>query len=105
MAVQEVKKGFEGHHSTQVNMKMQKPDGEIAKIDSKNADVMDEHFSKVFNNHRLIDVTVLKELIQRETIAALGDPPPDEEFAAAMRKIADGISTGESGVTPEAIKI
>ena len=68
---------------------MRKPNGKIAKNDSKNADLMDKHFSKVFNNHQPIDVTVLEELKQRETIVALGDPPLDEEFAAAMRKLAN----------------
>jgi hypothetical protein len=80
----------------QVDMKIRKLNGGIGKNDSsKNADVMDDFFSKVFNNHWPIDVTVLDKLKQGETIAALGDPPRDKEFAAAMRRIANGKSPGE----------
>ena len=31
-------------------------------------------------------------------------PPTNKEFAAALRKIANGKSPGESGITPEALK-
>jgi hypothetical protein len=38
-------------------------------------------------------------------ITELGLPPTNEKFAAALRKIANGKSPGESGITPEALKI
>ena len=104
MAVREVEKGFEGHYSAQGDVKMRKPNGDIATNDRENADVMAEHFKKVFNNHRPIDISVLDELEQREIISELGLPPTNEEFAAALRKIANGKSPGESGITPEALK-
>ena len=104
MAVREVEKGFEGHYSAQGDIKMRKPNGDIATNDRENADVMAEHFKKVFNNHRPIDISVLDELEQREIISELGLPPTNEEFAAALRKIANGKSPGESGITPEALK-
>jgi hypothetical protein len=88
MAVREVEKGFEGHYSVQGDMKMRKSNGDIATNDSENAEVIEKHFTKVFNNHRPIDISVLDELEQREMIADLGLPPTDEEFAAALRKIA-----------------
>jgi hypothetical protein len=65
---------------------MRKSNGDIATNDSENADVMAKHFTKVFNNHRPIDISVLDELKQGETIADLGLPPTNEEFAAALRK-------------------
>jgi hypothetical protein len=85
-------------------MKMRRTNGDIATNDSENADVMEKHFTKVFNNQRPIDISVLDDLKQREMITDLGLPPTDEEFAAALRKLANGKSPGESGITPEALK-
>jgi hypothetical protein len=44
-------------------MKMDMENGEKATTDKDNAeDVMGNHFSKVFNNHRPIDLTVIEEI-------------------------------------------
>eukprot|EP00978_Attheya_sp_CCMP212_P032042 scaffold123373_cov40-Attheya_sp.AAC.1 len=75
LAIREIQAGFVGHHTSQFDMKMRKEDGELARSDSENADVMAGHFKKVFNNHRPIDLSVLDELEQREIISSLGDPP------------------------------
>eukprot|EP00978_Attheya_sp_CCMP212_P004049 scaffold8727_cov47-Attheya_sp.AAC.2 len=83
---------------------MRKADGNLAASDSDNADVIGEHFTKVFNNHRPIDTSVLDKLKQRPIIEALGDPPTEVEFGKALRNIADGKSPGESGITPESLK-
>eukprot|EP00978_Attheya_sp_CCMP212_P046725 scaffold407965_cov39-Attheya_sp.AAC.2 len=85
-------------------MKMRKEDSELVRSNSENADVMAGHFEKVFNNHRPFDLSVLNELEQREIISSLRDPPSDTEFGAALRKITNGKSPGESGITPEALK-
>eukprot|EP00978_Attheya_sp_CCMP212_P043118 scaffold275673_cov32-Attheya_sp.AAC.1 len=75
-----------------------------ASSDAENADVMGEHFTKVFNNHREIDLSVLEELDQRTTDDALGNTPTSGEIALALRKAADGKAVGESGITAEAQK-
>jgi hypothetical protein len=98
------KTGYEGHYSDQGDMKMRKSNGKIAMNNSKNASVMDNHFTEVCNNNQPIDITILNDLKQQETIADLGIPPTDEEFAAALRKIANGKLSGGSGITPEALK-
>jgi hypothetical protein len=49
-------------------MKMQISNEDIATNDSENADVMEKHFAKVFNNHQSIDISVLDELEQREML-------------------------------------
>jgi hypothetical protein len=85
-------------------MMMPKEDGDLARSDSENADVMAGHLKKVFNNHRPINLSVLDKLEQREIISSLGDPPSDTEFGAALRKSTNGKSPGESGITPEALK-
>jgi hypothetical protein len=103
-AIREIQEGLEGHHTAPSDMKMKLDNGELAKSDSDNADVMSKHFEKVFNNHRPIDLTVLDEIDQRETIESLGDPPTTIEIEAALRKIPNGKAPGESGITPEALK-
>eukprot|EP00978_Attheya_sp_CCMP212_P004158 scaffold9027_cov61-Attheya_sp.AAC.6 len=104
LAIREIQAGMSGHHTTQSDIKMRKADGNLATSDSDNADVMGEHFTKVFNNHRPIDTSVLDELNQRPIIEELGNPPTEAEFDKALRNIANGKSPGESGITPEALK-
>eukprot|EP00978_Attheya_sp_CCMP212_P021307 scaffold62028_cov51-Attheya_sp.AAC.1 len=65
---------------------------------------MGKHFKKVFKNHQQINSSVLGKLEQWEIISSLGDPPSDTAFDTALRKIANGKSPGESGITPKALK-
>eukprot|EP00978_Attheya_sp_CCMP212_P040237 scaffold217553_cov44-Attheya_sp.AAC.1 len=83
---------------------MRKADGNLATSDSDNADIMGEHFTKVFNNHRLIDSSVLDELKQKPIIESLVDQPTEVEFDKALRNIANGKIPGESGIKLEALK-
>jgi hypothetical protein len=103
-AIKEIRDGLEGHHKAQSDLKMRKADGELATNDSDNADVMGAHFTKVFNNHRAIDPTILDEIRQRTSKTELGNPPSLEEVKLALRKAANGKSPGESGITAEALK-
>eukprot|EP00978_Attheya_sp_CCMP212_P004968 scaffold10957_cov56-Attheya_sp.AAC.1 len=103
-AIKEIRDRFEGHHKAQSDLKMRKPNGEIATRDAENADVMSSHFKKVFNNHREIDPTVLDEIKQREVKGDLGNPPTIEEVKLALRKAVNWKSPGESGITAEALK-
>eukprot|EP00978_Attheya_sp_CCMP212_P025759 scaffold83425_cov34-Attheya_sp.AAC.1 len=61
-------------------MNMKLDNGELAKSDSDNTDVMSKNFKKVFNNHPPIDLTVLDKIDQRETIETLGNPPTTIEI-------------------------
>eukprot|EP00978_Attheya_sp_CCMP212_P004194 scaffold9100_cov64-Attheya_sp.AAC.4 len=84
---------------------MRKSNGDLASSDTETADVMGEHFTKVFNNYREIDLSaVLKELDQRTTDDELGKTPTSGEIALALRKAANGKAPGESGITTEALK-
>eukprot|EP00978_Attheya_sp_CCMP212_P047038 scaffold421192_cov59-Attheya_sp.AAC.1 len=95
-AIREIQAGCEGHHNEQTEMKMNMENGEKATTDKDNADVMGNHFSKVFNNHRPIDSTVIEEIKQREIRTELGDPPTVAEVANAIRKVANGKAPGEA---------
>eukprot|EP00978_Attheya_sp_CCMP212_P021094 scaffold61228_cov46-Attheya_sp.AAC.2 len=105
-AIKEIRDGFEGHHKAQSDLKMRKPNGEIATSDAENADVMSTHFKFFFNNdHReIVDLTVIDEIKQREVKRELDDPPTIKEVKLALRKAANGKSPGESGITAEALK-
>jgi hypothetical protein len=103
-AVRELEAGLDGHHSKQSDMKMKMEDGSFAVSDKDNADIMGSHFKKVFNNHKPIDLSVLEELEQKPILDELGFTPTEGEIRAALRKIANGKSPGESGITPEALK-
>jgi hypothetical protein len=102
MAIREIQVGMDGHHTMQQSD--MKEDGRLATSDSDNADVMSKHFTKVFNNHRLIDTSVLDELKQRPIIKSLGELPTILGFDTALRKRANGKSPGESEIIPEALK-
>eukprot|EP00978_Attheya_sp_CCMP212_P012017 scaffold29800_cov23-Attheya_sp.AAC.1 len=103
-SIKEIRDDFEGHYTQQSNLKMRKSNGDLASSDAENADVMGEHFTKVFNNHRDIDLSVLEELDQRTTDNEVGNPPTAGEIALALRKAANGKAPGESGITAEALK-
>eukprot|EP00957_Ditylum_brightwellii_P051505 3904383-Ditylum_brightwellii.AAC.1 len=49
-AVHTLKKGSKHHHVPSRTVKMQKANGERAKMDEENAEVFAEQFCKVFNN-------------------------------------------------------
>eukprot|EP00978_Attheya_sp_CCMP212_P033500 scaffold135307_cov66-Attheya_sp.AAC.2 len=81
-AITEIRDGFEGHqHVEQSTLKMRKSNGELATSDAENIDVMGEHFTKVFNNHREIDISVLDDLDQCQTYEDLGKPSTVGEVA------------------------
>eukprot|EP00978_Attheya_sp_CCMP212_P009820 scaffold23398_cov58-Attheya_sp.AAC.4 len=81
-AIKEIRDGFEGHHKAQSDLKMRKPNGEIATSDAESADMTSAHFKKG---------------VKRD----LGDSPTTEEVKLALRKAANGKSPGESRITAE----
>ena len=65
--------GDSAHHKNIKNMLLRKADGELAKNDDKNAEILEPHFKKVFNNKRDIDWEVLDEILQRSMLPELDD--------------------------------
>jgi predicted small metal-binding protein len=77
-AIKEICDGFKGHHKAQTDLKMRKPNREIATNDAENVDIMGEHFRTALNNHPEIDPTFFDKIKQRVTKIELGDPPDIE---------------------------
>jgi hypothetical protein len=97
-------KGKTAHHQKNLNMAMQLPDGTKATSSSKNMSVFGPHFTKVFNNHRFIDPTILQHVPQCGTLWELNDPITWEEFCCAVCKLKNAKAAGLKGVPPEAFK-
>ena len=47
-ATYEIANGMYGHHKKATTMKMKKADGTMAKNDTENAEVFEDHFKKLF---------------------------------------------------------
>ena len=72
-AVKEIDAGLYGHHKNSASsMKMKKPNGNFCKIDFKNAEVLKNFYSELYNNHEntKYDETVLNKIDSRSS----GDP-------------------------------
>ena len=83
---------------------MQLPNGELATADAENASVFGPHFNRVFNNHRLIDWSVLDKIKQREVMDELYHPISWDEINKANTKLANNKEPGLNGVPPHAFK-
>eukprot|EP00978_Attheya_sp_CCMP212_P019616 scaffold55228_cov62-Attheya_sp.AAC.9 len=97
--IREIQECLAGHHIGPADMKMKLKNSELAKSDTDNASMMSKHFTKVFNNHHPLDISVLDEVAQRDIIKSLGDSLTTTEIESVLRK-----TPGESGITPEALK-
>ena len=54
--------GDSSHLKETKNINLRKDDGTLAKNDAENAAIFGPHFTKVFNNKRDVDWSVLKEI-------------------------------------------
>ncbi len=97
-------KGKTAHHQKNLNMAMRLPDGTKATNSSKNMSVFGPHFTKVFNNHRPVNPTILQYVPQRRTLWELNDPITWEEFCCAVCKLKNAKAVELTGVSPEAFK-
>jgi hypothetical protein len=61
-------KGKTAHHQKNLHMAMWLTDGTRATNSSENMSVFGPHFTKVFNNHRPVDPTILQHIPQRHTL-------------------------------------
>jgi hypothetical protein len=97
-------KGKTAHHKKTTNMAMRLLDGMRATNASENMSVFGPHFNRVFNNHRLVNSSILQHVPQRCTMWELNDPITWEEFCHAVRKLKNAKAPGLTGVPPEAFK-
>jgi hypothetical protein len=97
-------KGETAHHQKNSHMAMWLPDETRATNSSENMSVFGPHFTKVFNNHRPVDPTILQHIPQCHTLWELNDPNTWEEFCCAVCKLKNVKAAGLTGVPPEAFK-
>ena len=71
-----------GHHKKATTMKMKKTDGTMAKNDTENAKVFEDHFKKLFNNTTgaNYDPEILAEITKIETDPTLDKAPTRAEI-------------------------
>ncbi len=80
------------------------PDGTLASSDKDNMHVLHPHFTKVFNNHRIVDETILGRIAQRKIEWRLNNPISWAEFDKAVNKLKNGKAAGLNDIPPEAYK-
>jgi hypothetical protein len=66
--------GKMAHHKTNLNMSMHLENGKLASNAKENMSVFGAHFTKVLNNHRHVDHTVLDLIEQKPSLIAIDKP-------------------------------
>jgi hypothetical protein len=97
-------KGNTAHHKKKVKMAMQMTDGKLATNGKENMTVFGPHFNRIFNNHRPVDTTILKDIPQHPILHDIDSPITFAEVDADINKLKNGKSPGLNGIPPEAYK-
>ena len=96
--------GYQKHHRNILPKNFKSKAGIEAKNDADNATILNEHFHSLFNSQVQIDITVLDELKQHETIHELGNPPSFNEVKSAINSMKYDKAPGLSGLTTDMMK-
>jgi hypothetical protein len=97
-------KGNTAHHNKKLQMAMKMTNGKLASNDKENMTVFGPHFDCIFNNHRLIDPTILDDIPQRPILHDIDSLITFAKVDAAINKLKNGKSPGLNGIPPEAYK-
>jgi hypothetical protein len=96
--------GETAHHKTNLNMSMRLASGELASNAKENMSVFGLHFTKVLNNHRPVDYSVLDLLEQKPCMISIDNLITFSEVKKVINKLKKGKSPGLNGIPPEALK-
>jgi hypothetical protein len=96
--------GETAHHKTNQNMSMRLENGKLASNAKENMSVFGMQFSKVLNNHRPVDRSVLDLLEQKPCMTSIDNPISFTEVKQAINKLKKGKASGLNGIPPEALK-
>jgi hypothetical protein len=72
--------------------------------DVDDIEILSKHFTKVYNRDSTFDPQVLKKLKKRKIIQDFAQPPTRDELIEAFKKMNLLAATGESGLSPTAMK-
>ncbi len=103
-AVKTIKQGICGHYSKPRQSRFLKDDGTTTISDLETGKVFCDYFTKVFNNIRPTDDSILDSIPQRETLENLGVTPTIAEVRKATTKMANRKASGENKVPLEGYK-
>jgi len=97
--------GFGGHHQTYRLKRISNEQGKVATTDRENADILSNHYSKVFNQNAPYDPTVINKLDQKpQANPMLGIAPNIKEVKAMINKMKNNKAPGITGVTTDLLK-
>ena len=63
-AVKTLQAGLTGHHQQPPRMSFRKPDGTMSRRDKEHLSILHSHFSRLFNNRKEIDWSVVIDITQ-----------------------------------------
>ncbi len=96
--------GKKAHHKINLNMLMHLESGELASNAKENMSVFGPHFTKVLNNHRPVEYSMLDLIEQKLCLTFIYTPITFSEVKQAINKLKKGKSPGLNGIPPEALK-
>ena len=96
--------GDTSHHASPTDMRMQLPNGELAKTDAENASVFGPKFHRFFNNRRPIDWPVLYRINIRKVMDKPYQPISWDDIKKSTTKLANDKAPGLNGVPPNTFK-
>ena len=96
--------GTTSHHAKPTITRMRQPTGKLVTTDKENAEVLGPHFEKLFNNHLPIELEVINEIKQRQTMDELNKPISWAEIKIAIAKLANDKAPGLNKVPPNEFK-
>ena len=99
-----IKQDFCGHYSKPRQSRLLKDDGTTTNSDFETGKVFWDYFTKVFNNTRPTDNSVLDGFPQHETLENLGVTPTITEVRNATRKMANRKGSGKNKLPLEGYK-
>jgi hypothetical protein len=85
-------------------MAMKMANGKLATNGKENMAVFGPNFDRVFNNHCLVEPTILTDIPQHPTLHDIDSPSTYNKVDAAINKLKNGKSPGLNGIPPEAYK-
>jgi hypothetical protein len=78
--------------------------GEFASNAKENMSVFGAHYTKVLNNHRPLDYSVLDLLQHKPCMTLINNPITFSKVKRAISKLKKGKSSGLNGIPPKALK-
>jgi hypothetical protein len=98
--------GFQAHHKKMIITNFTRLNGTPATDNKENADIITEHFDKVYNGEKTpINIPqLLREIQQRPTVHEFNEIPTMEELEHALLIAHPDKAPGPSGISPKAFK-